>query len=220
MIILTINGIISGMILPDTELEKKLWSKGYTLVCGLDEAGRGPLAGPVSAGAVVIDSKTEVIPFVRDSKMMSIKQREEAYELIKSSVVAWGIGMVEAEEIDRVGISSAVSKAMLLALRQVESQLDSDVEYLIVDGKNVLDVSNYPIQKVTKGDVYHYSISCASVLAKVERDRVMYKYAKLYPEYGFESHVGYGTKKHMEAIERYGILEIHRRSFKPVAKYV
>ena len=208
------------MILPDTELEKNLWSKGYTFVCGIDEAGRGPLAGPVSAGAVVIDSKTEVIPFVRDSKMMTQKQREEAYDLIKSSVVAWGVGLVEASEIDRVGIGSAVSMAMLLAVKQVEKMLGTEVEYLIVDGKNVLDVSNYPIQKVTKGDSYHYSISCASVLAKVERDRVMYEYAKVYPEYGFESHVGYGTKKHMEAISKYGILEIHRKSFKPVAKYV
>ena len=204
------------MIFPDIEFEKKLWNRGYKLVCGIDEAGRGPLAGPVAAGAVVIDSTTELIPFVRDSKMMTLKQREDAFDLIKSSVLAWGVGLVEAKEIDRIGIQSAVSKAMLLAIKQVESMTKSQVEILIVDGKNVLDVSNYPIQKITKGDVYHYSISCASVLAKVKRDRIMLEYSKLYPEYGFEYHVGYGTMKHIEAISKYGILEIHRKSFKPI----
>ncbi|MCD4811805.1 ribonuclease HII [bacterium] len=208
------------MIYPDTKLEEKLWGEGYRVVVGIDEAGRGPFAGPVSAGAVAINSSSEIVDIVRDSKKMTRKRREEAFDLIKESVWGWGIGLVSAKEIDRVGIQEAVLMAMGIALRGVEDMVGSKASYLIVDGLNVELINEYPMLKIKEGDLNHYSIACGSVLAKVERDRVMGKYHLKYPEYGFDSHVGYGTKKHIEAMERYGICDIHRRSYKPVAKYV
>jgi ribonuclease HII len=206
------------MVYPDTKLEEKLWKK-YRYVVGIDEAGRGPLAGPVSAGAVCISKDCNIIPTVRDSKKMTHKQREEAFDLIKQNCLGWGIGLVSAKEIDSMGIQQAVLKAMSLALKQVEEMIHGRAEYLIVDGLNVELIDEYPMMKIKQGDLNHYSIACASVLAKVERDRLMLEYHTKYPMYGFDSHVGYGTKKHMNALEEFGVSDIHRRSFKPVAKY-
>lgn len=206
------------MVYPDTKLEEKLWKK-YNYVVGIDEAGRGPLAGPVSAGAVCISRDSYIIPTVRDSKKMTHKQREEAFDLIKQNCLGWGIGLVSAKEIDDIGITKAVLKAMTIALKQVEEMVGSKAGYLIVDGLNVELIEEYPMMKIKQGDLNHYSIACASVLAKVERDRLMVEYSKEYPKYGFDSHVGYGTQNHMDAISKFGICDIHRRSFKPVAKY-
>jgi len=205
------------MIYPDTELEKKLWSEGFHYVVGLDEAGRGPLAGPVVAGAVVILNGNQVVPEVRDSKKMTEKQRELSFEKIQELSTAFGVGIVSAKDIDRLGIQKAVLEAMSIALDIVERKLDSKVDYIIADGENILTIPKYKMVKIKAGDLQHYSISAASVLAKVTRDRIMYEYAKKYPEYGFESHVGYGTKKHIEALKEYGACEIHRRSFNPVS---
>ncbi len=204
------------MIYPDIKLEKSLWKKGFKIVVGIDEAGRGPLAGPVSAGAVVIQNEKQVVDIVRDSKKMTEKQRNEAYIKIKDISTAWGIGMVDSKEIDRVGIQEAVKKAMIIALVQAEKMLKEKAEYLIVDGNNVLPIIGYRMDRIKEGDLYHYSISAASVLAKVERDRIMREYSKVYPEYGFDRHVGYGTKLHMDMLKRYGPCDIHRRCFKPV----
>ena len=201
---------------PDIKLEKELWKKGFKIVVGIDEAGRGPLAGPVSAGAVVIEVEDQVVEKVRDSKKMTEKQRNEAFEKIKDISTAWGVGMVDSKEIDKIGIQEAVKKAMILALVHVERMLEKKAEYLIVDGLNVLPIIGYKMQKIKQGDLNHYSISAGSVLAKVERDRVMKEYAKKYPEYGFDSHVGYGTKLHMEMLKKFGPCDIHRRCFKPV----
>jgi len=206
------------MVYPDTKLEQKLWKK-YKYVVGIDEAGRGPLAGPVSAGAVCISKESDIIPTVRDSKKMTHKQREEAFDLIKQNCLGWGIGLVSAKEIDDIGITNAVLKAMTLALRQVEDMVGSKADYLIVDGLNVSLIGEYPMEKIKQGDLKHYSIACGSVLAKVARDRLMLEYHEKYPQYGFDTHVGYGTKKHMEAMESYGVCDIHRKSYKPVAKY-
>ena len=201
---------------PDIKLEKELWEKGFKIVVGIDEAGRGPLAGPVSAGAVVIQNEEQVVEKVRDSKKMTKKQREEAFQKIKDISTAWGIGLVDSKEIDRVGIQEAVKKAMILALVQVEGMLKKKAEYLIIDGTNVLPIIGYKMMRIQEGDLFHYSISAGSVLAKVQRDRIMREYSKKYPQYGFERHVGYGTKLHMEMLEKYGPCDIHRRCFRPV----
>jgi ribonuclease HII len=206
------------MIYPDTKLEEKLFKDGYDLVVGIDEVGRGPLAGPVAAGAVAFTKDCEVVEGVRDSKTLSGKQRDELYGKIKESVKGYGIGMVSEKEIDEIGIQQAVLKAMTLALENVEKMMGSKAQYLLIDGRNVELIGEYPTMKLSKGDLYHYSISCASILAKVERDNLMIEYAKKYPEYGFERNMGYGTREHIEAIKRFGITEIHRKSFSPINK--
>jgi ribonuclease HII len=208
------------MIYPDTKLEEKLWGEGYKLVLGLDEAGRGPLAGPVLAGGVVLSNPNQVVPEVRDSKKMTPKKREEAYDKIKNLSLAYGVGMVGPRDIDRMGIQDAVLKAMSTVVEVVERKLGKKIDYIIADGMNILSIGNYKMEKIKEGDLYHYSIAAGSVLAKVTRDRIMRKYHEKYPEYGFDTHVGYGTKKHMEALKKYGATEIHRRSFGSVAKFV
>jgi ribonuclease HII len=204
--------------MPDISLETKLWSKGYRLVVGIDEAGRGPWAGPVTAGAVLIDKNSEILKPINDSKKMSKKIREEMFDQIKESVVAWGIGTIDANLIDEIGIQFAVQQAMSSALDQVERMIKAKAEYLIIDGSNVLEICGYDQTKIIKGDMKHYSIAAGSVLAKVHRDQIMEEYSEKYPEYGFESHVGYGTRKHREALEEYGPCEIHRKSFKPILR--
>lgn len=204
------------MVFPDTKLEENLWSKGFKYVVGIDEAGRGPLAGPVSAGAVVLSPSSVIHPFVRDSKKMTEKKREEVFEYIKENCLAWGVCMVDSKKIDEIGIQDAVKMAMENALNQVEDMLKSRADYLIVDGTNVATISGYKMEKIKAGDLKHYSISAASILAKVTRDRYMKEISLKYPEYYFEKHVGYGTKLHMDMLKKYGPCDIHRRSFKPV----
>lgn len=205
---------------PDLSLEKSLWSSGLTYIAGLDEAGRGPWAGPVSAGAVILSPDSKIDPKVRDSKKMSKKNREDLFEEIKENCLGWGIGLTSAEEIDQLGIQQSVKKAMQSALYQAEKMIGQRAEYLIIDGANVLNLDGYQFQKLNKGDGKHYSIAAASILAKVERDRIMEQYALQYPQYGFESHMGYGTKAHLAALHKFGITPIHRKSFKPVKKVV
>jgi ribonuclease HII len=200
---------------PTTELEKLLNTKGYKYVIGLDEAGRGPWAGPLSTGAVVLKDTFEMLEGVADSKKLTEKKREELFENIKSSVLAYGIGIVTATEIDTLGVSKAVNLGMLRAIQQVEEMLGCKASYLIIDG-GTTPIEGYPQQKINKGDLLHYSISAASILAKVTRDRIMYEYAKKYPEYAFESHVGYGTAKHMDNLKKYGPCILHRVSYKPI----
>lgn len=208
-----------GMIYPDIKLESELWSKGLKYVVGLDEAGRGPLAGPVVAGAVVITAPDQVVESVRDSKKMTVKQREKAYDDICRLSTAYAVGIVDSKEIDVLGIREAVHQAMISALRGVEKKLGCKVDYIIADG-GILLIDGYDMQAMNHGDLYHYSISSASVLAKVTRDRIMKEYAKKFPEYGFDTHVGYGTKKHIEAIKEFGVCDIHRRTFEPIKSMV
>lgn len=204
--------ILSSMIYPTLELEEKLWSKGYVNVVGIDEAGRGPLAGPVVAGAVIIHNKEQMVEGVRDSKKMTEKQRNEAFEKIKNLSSAWGVGVVDNIFIDKNGIQLAVKEAMIQAIEQIKLKY-SEIDYLIVDGKNVLMIEGYRMMKITKGDLNHYSIAAGSVLAKVTRDKIMKEYAKKYPEYGFDTHVGYGTRMHMDALHKFGLTDIHRKTF-------
>jgi ribonuclease HII len=151
---------------------------------------------------------------------MTPKKREEAYDKIKNLSLAYGVGMVGPRDIDRMGIQDAVLKAMSTVVEVVERKLGKKIDYIIADGMNILNIGNYKMEKIKEGDIYHYSIAAGSVLAKVTRDRIMRKYHEKYPEYGFDTHVGYGTKKHREALEKYGPTEIHRRSFGSVSKFV
>ncbi len=208
------------MIYPDTKLEEKLWKKGHRLVLGIDEAGRGPLAGPVVAGGVVINDLSQVVPKVRDSKKMTEKQRNEAYIEIKKNSLAYAVGMVGPRDIDRMGIQDAVLQAMTTVLEVVERKLGKKIDYIIADGMNILPIKNYKMDRIKKGDIYHYSIAAGSVLAKVTRDRIMRDYHIKYPKYGFDKHVGYGTKQHLEALKKYGATEIHRRSFGSVSDFL
>lgn len=208
------------MQLPDTKLEQKLWVSGIKYVVGIDEAGRGPLAGPVCAGAVMIDENTMLSEFVRDSKKMSEKRRDEAFEYIKGNCIGWGVKMVSEKVIDSKGITEAVRIAMWGALKELEKMIGRKVQYLIVDGNNVADLFGYKMEKIKGGDLAHYSISAASILAKVTRDTYMKEMSERYPKYGFDMHMGYGTKVHIEAIKKYGPCEIHRRSFSPIKELV
>lgn len=206
------------MVYPTIELEQKLWNKGYKFVVGLDEAGRGPLAGPVVAGCVCITSPDQVIPSVRDSKKMTEKQRNEAFSLIKNISSGYGVGIVDSKRIDEVGIKNAVLEAMSKALLETEIMLKSRADYIIADGGIYL-IEDYNMESINHGDLNHYSIAAGSVLAKVTRDRIMYDYAIQYPEYGFEKHVGYGTKYHMDMIKKLGPCDIHRKSFAPISDW-
>lgn len=199
------------MIFPDIKLEKKLWLEGFKNVVGVDEAGRGPLAGPVVAGAVLIHNEAQVVEGVADSKKLSEKKREGLFETIKTKSSGWGVGIVDSFEIDSIGIQEAVRLAMIRAISSID-----DIDYIIADGKNVSLIDGYTMDRITKGDMLHYSISAASILAKVTRDRLMIEYSKQYPNYFFEKHMGYGTKLHIESINTYGICDIHRKSFEPI----
>jgi ribonuclease HII len=208
------------MVIPDISLEVSLWQKGYLHVAGVDEAGKGPLAGPVTAGAVMIHHAEQIVATVRDSKLMSARQRENAYDQIITLSSSYGIGIVDAEEIDRIGIDFAVKKAMQMALEGLEKRFGKSLEYVIVDGSKTKVLDGYRSERILKGGLYHYSIAAGSILAKVTRDRIMHKIATEYPEYGFEKHVGYGTADHIRLINQYGPCPIHRKSFAPVKDLV
>lgn len=205
------------MITPTIVLEKFLWAKGFIHVAGVDEAGKGPLAGPVTAGAVIIHSKNQLVAGVRDSKLLSKLQREKLFDAICKKSTSFGVGIVAADEIDAIGIDEAVKKAMLLALFSLEQKLKDKLSYVIVDGSKTRPLKIYPSERIKKGGLYHYSIAAGSILAKVTRDRIMEKLAREFPLYGFEKHVGYGTKSHLQALKKYGPCNIHRKSFAPIA---
>ena len=192
--------------------EQNLYNEGYKLICGIDEAGRGPLAGPVVVGAVVMkpDSKIE---WVNDSKKVTEKRRDILYEKITSEALAWGVGIVSEKEIDEINILNATKKGLHIALGEIIEKLKKKPEIVITDALREIDTFNIPYQSIIKGDATCYSISCASKIAKVTRDRIMNEWNEVYPEYGFSSHKGYGTAKHIEAIKKYGPTPIHRKTF-------
>lgn len=194
--------------------EREARINGFQNLCGIDEAGRGPLAGPVVAACCVIDEEA-LIHGVDDSKKLTSEKREELFqELTSNPGITYGIGVVSSEEIDRVNILQATKQAMFLALDQLATLPD----LLLVDGM-ALHYKEIPFQKIIHGDALSYSIAAASILAKVTRDRLMLKYHETWPEYGFDQHKGYGTAKHLEAIEKYGPCPIHRLTFAPVKNY-
>lgn len=189
------------------KIEHKLNKKGYELVCGVDEAGRGPLCGPVVAAAVILQ-KDAHIEGVNDSKKLTEKRREKLYDDIMQNAVSVGVGVSDVDIIEEVNILNATKKAMLQAI----SNLKVNPEYVLVDGNQKID-TDIPLETVVKGDSKSESIAAASIIAKVTRDRLLIEYDKKYPEYGFAKHKGYGTKAHIEAIKKYGLTPIHRPSF-------
>jgi ribonuclease HII len=204
---------------PTLKEEKKLWKKGFKVVVGLDEAGRGPLAGPVVAAAVsLIPHSKFKIPKIRDSKKLSPQKREELYRWItQSPFVEWGIGKVSEKVIDRINIFEATKLAMKKATFNLERKLKRKADFLILEGNFKIDLP-IPQKSIIKGDEKVLSCAMASIIAKVTRDKIMEKYAKKFPEYGFEKHKGYGTRLHLKMLKKYGPCPIHRRSFLPVAK--
>ena len=182
-------------------------SLGLHLICGVDEAGRGPLAGPVCAAAVVLPEHLQ-IPGLTDSKKLTDKKRRELFPIIQEQAVAYGIGLASEQEIDEINILQATFLAMGRALEQLSVR----PEIALIDGNRETDFG-LPVKTVVKGDSLSANIAAASVLAKVTRDNLMLELAQQYPEYGFDIHKGYGTKAHYEALRTYGPCPIHRRSF-------
>ncbi|MFZ3054921.1 MAG: ribonuclease HII [Minisyncoccales bacterium] len=203
--------------------EKKLWKKGYKYVVGIDEAGRGPLAGPVSAGAVLILEKdfkeAKKIKSVKDSKKLREKERKIVYlNLIKNKKIKWGIGMVSEKVIDKINILEATKLAMIKAVKDLEKKNKVKADFLILDGRMKLNLK-IDQKSIVRGDDKVFSISAASIIAKVRRDELMEKYNKKYPQYNFKKHKGYGTKEHLEKIQKHGACEIHRKSFAPINQF-
>ena len=197
--------------LPSWELEEAAHQKGYALVCGCDEAGAGPLAGPVYAGAVILPEGLK-LPYLNDSKRVTPKRRDALFDEIIASAVAWAVASVSPEEIDDTDILSARIKAMQLAIDKLAPAPD----YALIDGnrdKGKQFALVTPHETVLKGDGRSLSIAAASILAKVSRDRTMEELAEQYPEYRFEQHKGYGTKLHYAMLDRYGPSPVHRRTF-------
>ncbi len=191
-----------------SKFEREYNEKGYELIGGIDEAGRGPLFGPVVAACVVLP-KGCLIEGVNDSKKLSEKKREELFEVIKEKAVAWGVGIVDNNTIDEINILEATRKAMHEAVCSLKTKPD----YIFVDAEKHVDTCGIPYLPIVKGDALSINISCASIIAKVTRDRMINELAKEYPEYGLEKHKGYGTKDHIEAIKKHGITPLHRKSF-------
>lgn len=189
--------------------EQDLYDKGVKLIAGVDEAGRGPLAGPVVAAAVIL-KKDAKFKYVDDSKKLSEKQRNLALKEIKDNALAIGIGIASVEEIDLINIYRAAREAMLSAIRQLSLKPD----FLLIDAMPMeIDI---PYLSLIKGDALSVSIAAASIVAKTTRDLYMMEMDKLFPEYGFKNHKGYGTKEHLEALKTYGITPIHRKTYEPI----
>lgn len=188
--------------------ETEAIKSGFSFIAGVDEAGRGPLAGPVVAGAVIFPLE-EVKDFIKDSKKLTEKIREKAFEFIIDKAKAWSVGIINEKEIDKINIFNATIKAMKLAV--VSLKLKPDL--LLIDGNKRLPELKINQRCIVDGDDLSVSIAAASIIAKVTRDRIMRKYDTAFPEYGFTRHKGYGTKEHYSAIKKYGTCSIHRRSF-------
>ena len=189
------------------EFEQSAELKGYKAICGVDEAGRGPLAGPVCAAAVILPPNT-IIDGVNDSKKLTEKKREALFDVIKETAVSYSIAYASVEEIESINILNAT----MLAMKRAVEGLDVKADYAMIDGNKMppLDIDG---ETIVKGDAKSMSIACASILAKVSRDRLLYEYAKEYPQYQFDKHKGYGTAAHREAILEYGPCPYHRMSF-------
>jgi len=196
---------------PTLKEEKALWRQGFTRVCGVDEAGRGPLAGPVVAAACVIP-KGLFFDDVNDSKKLTESVRKHLFTLLTTHPhVQWATACVSNDEIDKINIL----KASLLAMYQAVCSLSEKPDFVLVDGRDAIG-SPIPTKALIGGDAICHSIACASIIAKVCRDKMMHEYHKKYPEYGFNKHKGYATKAHLEAIRQHGPCPIHRKSFAPI----
>lgn len=193
------------------EIERALWMQGIERIAGVDEAGRGPLAGPVVAAAVIFP-KEFIIERVDDSKKCTVKQREELFPLIMEHAISVGVGIVDHEVIDRVNILQAT----ILAMRKSLENMNVQPEYSIIDG-NSFNHESRRFQNIIGGDAKSFTIAAASIIAKVTRDRLMCELDIRFPQYGFAQHKGYGTRQHIEAMRTFGLCEVHRKSFHPSA---
>ena len=189
------------------EFEEAAKARGYQHICGVDEAGRGPLAGPVCAAAVILPENT-IIEGVNDSKKLSEKKREALFDVIRNTAVAYCVAYASVEEIEELNILNAT----MLAMKRAVEGLEIPADYAMIDGNRLPDLS-IGAEYIIKGDARSMSIASASILAKVSRDRLMYEYAKEYPQYAFDKHKGYGTKVHKAALLEYGPCPYHRMSF-------
>ncbi|MBO5529879.1 MAG: ribonuclease HII [Bacilli bacterium] len=198
------------------EYENKYIEMGYNVIAGTDEAGRGPLVGPVVAACVVLpnDYNNDEI---NDSKKLTEKKREKLYDIIMKDALSVGVSIISAKEIDEINILEASRKGMIESFKEANKKIKIDV--LLTDAMEIktLDI---PVEKIIKGDAKSISIAAASIIAKVTRDRLLLELDKKYPEYGFSSHKGYPTKKHLEAIEKYGIFDEYRKTYGPVKKII
>lgn len=190
------------------QYENDLRNKGYKYICGIDEAGRGPLAGPVVVASVIMPANS-IIEGINDSKKVSEKKREKLYDLILEEAISYGVGIIGQDEIDEINILNATKKGLTMSLQELTQKPD----LIIVDALTHIDTLGIPYESIIKGDAKCYSISAASIIAKVTRDRIMREWDKVYPQYGFAQHKGYGTSAHINAIKEFGPCPLHRRSF-------
>lgn len=197
------------MVFPTLNIEKKLWNLGYNFICGIDEVGRGSFAGPVCVGAVIFPKDSELLKGVADSKLLKPKQREKLSEEIKKYAACWAVSEISVSIINKVGIG----KATQMAFRKAVKLLDKRADFVLIDAFYISHMSRKNQSAVRDGDKICASISAASIIAKVHRDKLMKSLAKIYPNYGFAKHKGYGTKLHQQALKKYGLSKIHRTSF-------
>ncbi len=198
------------------EYENKYIEQGFNVIAGTDEAGRGPLVGPVVCACVVLpnDYNNDEI---NDSKKLTEKKREKLYDIIMKDALAVGVSIISAKEIDEINILEASRKGMIESYKEANKKIKIDV--LLTDAMKI-DTLDIPVEKIIKGDAKSISIAAASIIAKVTRDRLLFELDKKYPEYGFKDHKGYPTKKHLEAIEKYGIFDEYRKTYGPVKKII
>ena len=190
------------------EIDKDFFNMGLKYVCGIDEAGRGPLAGPVVVASVILPENS-MIEGINDSKKISESKRERLYDVILQEAISYGIGIIYQDEIDDINILQATKKGLHEAVMKMEIKPN----VILVDALTGIDTLGIPYKSIIKGDAKSYSIGAASIIAKVTRDRIMREWDKVCPEYGFAGHKGYGTAKHIEAIKKYGLTPIHRKTF-------
>ena len=200
------------------KIEEELYLQGVTSIAGIDEVGRGPLAGPVVVACVVMP-RDSMIEGVNDSKKVSEKKREKLYDQIIEESIAYGVGIISQTEIDRINILNATKEGLTTAIKEMEKNLQErkrgfdKPEIILVDALTKIDTDHIPYRSIIKGDAKSYSIAAASIIAKVTRDGIMRQWDEVYPMYGFAQHKGYGTAAHIAAIKEYGLCPIHRRSF-------
>ena len=190
------------------QIEQDFHKQGYKYICGIDEAGRGPLAGPVVVASVIMPPDS-IIEGVNDSKKVSEKKREILYDKIIEEAINYSVAIISEKEIDKINILNATKEGLTQSIANLKIRPD----LILVDALDKIDTLGIPFKPIIKGDALVYSISCASIIAKVTRDRIMRQMDEIYPEYGFAGHKGYGTAKHIQAIKEYGLCDIHRKSF-------
>ncbi len=202
------------------KIEEELYmQKGLKTIAGIDEAGRGPLAGPVVVACCLMP-RNSMIEGVNDSKKIAEKKREKLYESITEKAISYGVGIIGQTEIDEINILNATKKGLTKAIQEMEEKLKQKPELgiikpdaILVDALTKIDTDGIPYQSIVHGDAISYSIACSSIIAKVTRDRIMRQWDEIYPQYGFAKHKGYGTAAHIQAIREYGLCPLHRRSF-------